>query len=71
MRIRFDYRIVILLLLAIAFWFSAMQNKLHFPPEKIVIREDFIDFDYDNVFNVTSEEGCLVEPSALGPSPAL
>ncbi len=73
MRVQVDYRLVILLLLAIAFWFSAMQMRVGVvsAPEPIVIEDNFIDFDYEQVFNLPAEEGCLEESSLPSRSPVL
>lgn len=63
-----DYRLVILLFLAFAFTFSAVQP--------IAIQKSsvyFVDFDYNKVFNLTvvSSEVCSQDTSVRYPSPAL
>ena len=59
-----DFRLVILLLLAVAFLFSSMrQHDVQTMVVPVVIEGDFIDFDYEEIFNLPAEGACLEESS--------
>jgi hypothetical protein len=64
-----DWRLIVLLALAIVFTASAIQPQ---PRQPVYIEGNFIDFDTAEVFDMPIlEEDCLEEPSPLYPLPAL
>ena len=70
MKQRIDFRLVILLLIAVLFMFSSLQRHEQSDISPVSIDGDIIHFDYENVFNMTNtinlpdEEDCLPGPSA-------
>jgi hypothetical protein len=66
-----DFRLVLLLIIAVIFLYSAAQKSSAKISHEASIEGDFIDFDYAKVFNLPSGEFCLEESSLPYRSQAL
>ena len=62
-----DWRLIILLVLAIVFASSAMQPQ---PSQPVCIEGNFIAFDTGKVFNISTFEDDCQEPSYIDKMPA-
>ncbi len=71
MKIRVDFRLVLLLVIAVAFLHSSLQ--LHKQQEyPVIIEGNFVNFDYEEIFNVSViPESCPEESSLPSPLQAL
>jgi hypothetical protein len=67
---RVDFRLVILLVIAVLFMMSTILRHDQEQIVPVVIEGDFIDFDYRQVFNLPSE-ACLEESSLPSRLPVL